>query len=141
MSYQEEDLEWRNKFPSILQQPNIHFFETPIMERKVLQKKTELQTKAFLKELIDQTIVHIVLLGNNSFKGGIVTQEIGISLHFNRPLGIVRIPNTTGVLPTKFEDKEILIIKWQTEAIQKLLKQLFNRHYKNSFYTREVFRD
>ncbi|MBD3190812.1 MAG: hypothetical protein GF308_09220 [Candidatus Heimdallarchaeota archaeon] len=142
LSYQDEDLQWRDKFSRVLQKPNVHFFETPIMERKAFQNKTELQIKSYLKKLLDQTIVHLLLLGNNTFKGRIVTQEIDISLQDNRPMGIIRIPDTMSELPARLTAKKIPMAKWQTEEAQKLLKQLLNAHYRNSFYTSfDVFDD
>ncbi len=127
ISYRDEDAKWRDNLASLFANPNANFIDTPIKDRENFRGTSEMKIKNYLRPLISEASCLILLVGDNTHNGGFLNWEIDVAISQQKPIGAIRIPDTTGGLPQKLREMGIVLVKWNISEIQNLISQFFGR--------------
>lgn len=122
--YRYDDEKWKNDLISTILNPNTPIKELPIIDRENLKGSPREDIKNYLKALFDDATKMLILLGNHTHNGYFVKYEINVAISRGIPIGIIRIPETTGGLPSVLDKSKYEIIDWNVEKINNLLENL-----------------
>lgn len=127
ISYRDEDIERRNAFSGLLNNPNAKFTDVPIEERENYRGTSEETIKNYLRPLVSEAGCLILLVGENTHNGKFLNWEIDVAISQQKPIGAIRIPETKGGLPPKLHELNIQIVDWNRNEIQNMINQLVGR--------------
>ena len=127
ISYSDDDIEWRDNLYSLIRNPNTNFTDVPIQERENFRGTSEEIIKNYLRPLVSEASCLILLVGNNTHNGWFLNWEIDVAISQQKPIGAIRIPDTTGGLPTKLRGMNIPMVNWNNEEIKNMIDQFFGR--------------
>lgn len=127
ISYRDEDLEWRNTFSGLLNNPNAEFIDFPIEEREDYRETSEAIIKNYLRSLLSEANCLILLVGQNTHNGKFLNWEIDVAISQQKPIGAIRIPETTGGIPPKLSGMDIPMVNWNNDDIRNMIDQFFGR--------------
>jgi len=127
ISYQDEDQKFRNDFAGLLG-GNHSSEDIPVIDRKNFRgKNDEKGLREYLNSKVNECSALALLVGTNTHNGGWIDHEIEVALSEKLKILAVRIPETTGGLPSKLSNKNIKIIEWDGVKVQKEIERLFGR--------------
>ena len=127
ISYRMEDEEYRNALNGILRNPSAGFTDTPIIDRKNMTKKGEDAIRAYLNGLIKECSAVLLLVGNNTHNGPWVKHEIAVALSLQKKITPIRIPDTTGGLPSILKKERLHLTEWNPAKIKAEIENIFGR--------------
>lgn len=127
ISYRDEDITWRNNLYSLLKNPNTEIKDVPIQERKDYRGTSEKIIKDYLRTLLSEASCLILLVGQNTHNGGFLNWELDVAISQQKPIGVIKIPNTTGGLPPKIRGKNIPVVNWNNTEIKNMIDGFFGR--------------
>ena len=122
--YRYDDEKWKNDLISTMLNPNTPIKELPIIDRENLKGSPREDIKNYLNALFDDATKMLILLGNHTHNGYFVRYEINIAISRGIPIGIIRIPETRGGLPSILDKNKYEIMDWNVEKINNLLENL-----------------
>lgn len=122
--YRYDDEKWKNDLISTMLNPNTSIKELPIIDRENLKGSPREEIKNYLKTLFDDATKMLILLGDHTHNGYFVKYEIEVAISREIPIGIIRIPETTGGLPSILNKDKYKIVDWKVEEINNLLNNL-----------------
>ena len=127
VSYRNEDQNFRGDFAGLLG-GNHESNDIPVIDRKNFRgTNKDKELREYLNSQVNQCSAFALLLGANTHNGGWVDHEINVALSGQLKIFAVRIPNTTGGLPSKLKNKSINIVEWDGVKVQDEIDRLFGR--------------
>lgn len=125
ISFRESDRQYREGFEGLLQNPNSSLNAIPISSREDIRHRGETAVKNYIKEMLDESDIMICLIGNDSHNSEWIDYEIDVATSKNISIIGVRIPNTYGSGPFLFKKRNLPLIDWNVNEIQRLINMKY----------------
>lgn len=122
ISYKWEDNSYFNGMKGLLSNPNNKYIHSILAEREDLRNRGENVVKSELKEKIRNCNRVICLVGEDTQSSKWVQWELDVATSQNKKIIAVRIPGTTGGAPRLIRERNISVIKWKADEVNKALK-------------------
>ncbi len=124
ISFRELDKDYREGFEGMLLNPNSPLKGTPISSREDVRGKGESAVKKYIREMIDQSHIVIVLIGNDTHISEWIDYEMDLSTSKRKPIFGVRIEGTTGGGPDLFKRRNLHILDWDPNQISEKINKM-----------------
>lgn len=122
ISYKWEDNRYFNGMKGLLNNPNNRYVHYVLSERDDLRNKGKNVVESHLKENIRNCNRVICLVGEDTQSSKWVQWELEVATSQNKKIIAVRIPRTTGGAPRLIRERNISVIKWKADEVNKGLK-------------------
>lgn len=124
LSYKWEDRESANGLEGLLKNPNNKYQHLTEREQEDVRNKGENVVKNYLKGIIQDCDALICLIGNDTHNATGVRYELEVAKSLRKKIIAVRIPQTTGGLPSILRSWGISEVKWNAKDINDKLSKL-----------------
>ena len=124
LSYKWEDRESANVLEGLLKNPNNKYQHLTEREQEDVRNKGENAVKNYLKGIIQDCDALICLIGNDTHNATGVRYELEAAKSLSKKIVAVRIPQTTGGLPSILRSWGISEVKWNAKGINDKLSTL-----------------
>ncbi|MBA7663569.1 hypothetical protein ES703_71614 [subsurface metagenome] len=123
LSYKWEDRESANRINGLLNNPNNRYRHLTEREQQDQRNKGEIAVKNYLKGIISECSALLCLVGNDTQNASGVRYELEVARSLGKKIVAVRIPNTTGGLPSLLRSWGISETKWNAKNINDALSR------------------
>jgi len=126
ISFRESERELREGFEGMIQNPTSPLRAYPVSSREDVRNRGEKTIKKEIKGLMKQSDIVVFLIGNDSHNSKWIDYEALLTLNWNYPYIVVRLPNTSGGLPNPLKNQEFEEIEHNPRKIQSAIDVLMS---------------